>query len=758
MNYQDKRWGTQATSNTPPNMNTQQSSQTTGFQGSFNASNTPQSNKPNKRRKRKPLNKKKLIGTLVATTILLSGAYWGYYTYIDTGLPKEPAYEQTARYVYDQLPILASEDTKGYAALVEDPWVTKNIAYFNGNEQRLKYYQFILKHVAVQAETETQVTRQGQEVEVTETLDSLQKVKVQIPDYATIAYRVEHTDAKVLASAYKARAYTKDDYNYEDTLIGFFIEYMQAQEELPTKVVTLELPNTQVADLKERAKAGEPLYTVGTDAALDDALFASTDFHTLLTTFAAVVNGDIGKEQDNPALKVYQKHKEGYEKALAVHVALEEKAKAQDAAQTQESQETQGTQESQQTQGTQESQETQETQQGTEQPLENTDSIQQVDQAQVLENNVDPDILKAMSTLEDNSTLVDKSNMAQVLTVTEPIKEADKKVQKRWLKEKQTRAKVAQQTLVFEDDTFTFKSVEPESEPESEVQDEEGTTQSTQEQPAEQSTDNTQEGTQASDPQGVTQEPIKDNPDELTPMEKVIGLEPTKKTFIRKQVDNPSWLAWQKFTKEQKAQVIEPLKKLNEPLEEQVNIPYTWIGAHYLQKEYTDTTGKQVVIKPQRGNGTFSKPASLGTVVQGKAKDKQGNFHDVKVSLKRILTEQDAIKYAIDFDNRNRGFDNTVDSKLVVIEFELENLENKENTLVSGFALADSDGNEYPRNGRMYSFRDEYTFKPGEKVIMQDWFYGPSLDNKYIMWGKGFNKQYPLLWFDVLAFQQKEKE
>lgn len=179
-------------------------------------------------------------------------------------------------------------------------------------------------------------------------------------------------------------------------------------------------------------------------------------------------------------------------------------------------------------------------------------------------------------------------------------------------------------------------------------------------------------------------------------------------------------------------------------------IPYTWVGAYYLTHDYVGKDGKKQVIKPEVGDGSFQRPLGIGTPIVTKMIGVDKNYHDVRITLTKVFTKQKAIDYAVSFDNRNRGFDTSSDLQLMTVEFTVENLENKDLVLNSEFSLADSDANLASRTGTMFGFATKSRIKAHQTATMQDWFYTTDLKDRYLIWGRSFDRKFPVKWFKVL--------
>ncbi|MEC2463459.1 hypothetical protein P9X10_00910 [Bacillus cereus] len=232
--------------------------------------------------------------------------------------------------------------------------------------------------------------------------------------------------------------------------------------------------------------------------------------------------------------------------------------------------------------------------------------------------------------------------------------------------------------------------------------------------------------------------------------------EPLKTHVKRKSEPNPKWEEWNKLDDAGKQANKEPEKEIVSKLKPQANVPYTWVGSYYLQNEF-EVNGKKVVVKPQVGDGTFKRPLGLGTPIVTKMKGTDNQYYDVRVTLLGYKTNQKAIDYAVSFDERNRGFDAKSELSLMTVEYTVENLTDKEIELHSEFTLSDANENLVSRTGNMYNFVEKTTFKGHETKKMQDWFYTKSLKDRYLIWGKSFERKHPSQWYNVLKGAENEK-
>lgn len=177
-------------------------------------------------------------------------------------------------------------------------------------------------------------------------------------------------------------------------------------------------------------------------------------------------------------------------------------------------------------------------------------------------------------------------------------------------------------------------------------------------------------------------------------------------------------------------------------------VPHCFLGAYYCQNEYTGVLNPNIRV----GDGSIQHPAGVGTPIITHVKCVDGQYHDVRVTMKGYWVGQDAIDYSVSFSERNRGLDVNSVIQLITYEIEIENLEKDPITFNSEMTLADKNSNQSAKTGIMYSFMNEnITINGGESFIMNDWATSTEIAQKYVAWGKSFNRQFELVYFKVLA-------
>ena len=119
--------------------------------------------------------------------------------------------------------------------------------------------------------------------------------------------------------------------------------------------------------------------------------------------------------------------------------------------------------------------------------------------------------------------------------------------------------------------------------------------------------------------------------------------------------------------------------------------------------------------------------------------------------MKSIYVGEEAIKQSLSVDERNQGFTTTSDLTLGVVFFTVENVTDDEIEIDSEFSLSDTTLNLVPRNGSMFGFKERIKLKGREIGQMSDWFFAKEVDTSNLIWGKTFNRAYPVVWQNVLA-------
>ena len=197
---------------------------------------------------------------------------------------------------------------------------------------------------------------------------------------------------------------------------------------------------------------------------------------------------------------------------------------------------------------------------------------------------------------------------------------------------------------------------------------------------------------------------------------------------------------------------VTKVRQVEDPWVEETGITFNWIGQNYIKNKYTGTGDRYVRV----GDGSRENPAGVGTSLITKILCTDGKYHDVRVTLLGYWDKQDGIDYAEKFSIKNRGFSVNSVVQLITAEFRIENLENKAIEFEgSEFTLADKNANISPRTGTLYGFSELTRIEPKQTVVINDWASSTELQFKYFCWGRTFGREFPILYFKVLAGDDK---
>lgn len=204
---------------------------------------------------------------------------------------------------------------------------------------------------------------------------------------------------------------------------------------------------------------------------------------------------------------------------------------------------------------------------------------------------------------------------------------------------------------------------------------------------------------------------------------------------------------WASLSDEEKQKTVEPDKYSRRKY-----ISYDWVGVSVLK---ADAKEKGYTFTFPTGKGTKDSPAGLNTPILTysleEGKDGKLIKHPIRVTLLKVSYGSDAIKDIMKADIRNRGIDPKSSLKYIYTEWRVENLESGTVHLTTNSGLADSQGNLSAKTGNMYGLLDVADVEGYHYTEFQDWYSSTELKEKYLVWGKDFDKRVELVWFKALA-------
>ena len=107
-------------------------------------------------------------------------------------------------------------------------------------------------------------------------------------------------------------------------------------------------------------------------------------------------------------------------------------------------------------------------------------------------------------------------------------------------------------------------------------------------------------------------------------------------------------------------------------------------------------------------------------------------------------------------DIRNRGLDPKSDTKYIYTKWRIENLSSEKVRVEANSALSDKEGNVSAKTGVMYGLDDFADLEAYQYVELEDWYSSTELIEKYLVWGRDFNKRVPLVWFKALKLADEK--
>lgn len=184
-------------------------------------------------------------------------------------------------------------------------------------------------------------------------------------------------------------------------------------------------------------------------------------------------------------------------------------------------------------------------------------------------------------------------------------------------------------------------------------------------------------------------------------------------------------------------------------IEWEKTIPHSILGVSYIKSDKSDAVSQEVM----KGDGSYDSPYTIGTPFTTKMLSTDGNYYDVKVTLTKVLTDEEAIEDALTFDEKNQGFTMESEFKLATIHFTVENLTEEDIEVNSEWTLGDKDLNLTPRTGSVFSFKERATIPARTTVEMSDWLNARETHTQALIWGKSFNREFPAVFVNALGNQ-----
>lgn len=186
---------------------------------------------------------------------------------------------------------------------------------------------------------------------------------------------------------------------------------------------------------------------------------------------------------------------------------------------------------------------------------------------------------------------------------------------------------------------------------------------------------------------------------------------------------------------------VEKERQVEDLWVEGVIFPYNWIGYSYAVENG---------LPIRSGDGSQINPLGENTWVLTKLTTLSGSQVDAKIELVSKYRGADAVQFALDKSEKNRGLDSSSVVELVICEFRITNLSEDTITFIPDMVLVDEYGSKLSRTGTMYGLPDEITLSSGESVIVQDWATSTDMNRYQVAWGRSFDVNTPMVYFNVI--------
>ena len=185
------------------------------------------------------------------------------------------------------------------------------------------------------------------------------------------------------------------------------------------------------------------------------------------------------------------------------------------------------------------------------------------------------------------------------------------------------------------------------------------------------------------------------------------------------------------------------------PYEPETAVPNCFLGADYCQNKYVGVQNSAIKV----GDGSLEHPAGVGTPIITQVLCTDNQYHDVKVTLNAYWLGESAIEYCQQFSESNRGLDPNSVIQYITYEVTIENLEDEDIIIAdSEMCLCDKYQNKSPRTGFMYGFTNkDIAIAPGCTAVINDWASSTEILQKYVAWGKSFDRERNMVYFKLLA-------
>lgn len=272
----------------------------------------------------------KIVLIVLLAVILLAGVGIVATKVLNGGTQEAQAdeYSTSGRYAYDMLQnALLEYNPEAIDAVVGleegDSWLAQEWAYVNGVQLRQEFLKKVGAMIKFEYPKVAQMStkgkpmtdKDGNQIMVDSYMNNGESVTVQVPDYALLSETMKE-EAEYIKRMYDSYLATAENtYRIHEDMFNLMMQYLCDKPTLPTKTAEFSLPVRLGVD-------GVPY--IEDDAALDDLLFGSDEFHAMSEVFSQLAVGYTGYIEETYTEKEEQHNEEfdaWYEKFIVLYEA-----------------------------------------------------------------------------------------------------------------------------------------------------------------------------------------------------------------------------------------------------------------------------------------------------------------------------------------------------------------------------------------------------------------------------------------------------
>lgn len=186
---------------------------------------------------------------------------------------------------------------------------------------------------------------------------------------------------------------------------------------------------------------------------------------------------------------------------------------------------------------------------------------------------------------------------------------------------------------------------------------------------------------------------------------------------------------------------VEREREVEDPWIAGDKFPYSWVGYWYIVDNG---------LSVRYGDGSQEYPLGKGAWCPTKLTLLDGSIADAEIELLSWYRGTEAVQYALDMSEKNRGLDSSSVVELVICEFRITNLSDNVVVFNPDMVLVDEYGSKLSRTGTVYGLSENVVLNPGESTVVIDWCTSTDMGRYQVAWGRSFDVSIPMIFFDVI--------